>query len=193
MPVLGAAMAEPQYLKRRVGKGRSGDRLYVRMPIPKSVQAQFGGRKTLERALNTSDPREARRRKHIVVAELIDRIERARIGGDGLTSLDIEEIAQLRFQELMVAIGRKPMDTFQDDEVALAGEGDLWQLEDDLAEGDLAHVERQVQRIARERGLVLTRERHDELAQALMRAEITALHHSLALHRRRSSRVPRRF
>jgi len=111
-------MAEPQYLKRRVGKGRSGDRLYVCVPIPKSVQEQFGGRKTLERALKTSDPREAWRRKHTVVAEFLDRIERARLGADGLSSLDIEQVAQRRFEELMVAIDRKPMDTFRDDDLA---------------------------------------------------------------------------
>ena len=110
-------MAEPQYLKRRVGKGRSGDRLYVCVPISqKACREQFGGRKTLERALKTSDPCEARRRKHTVVAEFLDRIERARLEGDGPSSFDIEQVAQCRYQELMVAIDRKPMDTFRDDD-----------------------------------------------------------------------------
>ena len=176
-------MLDTRYLKRRVGKGRTGQRWYARVPVPKDLQARFGGRKAFERALKTADLREAQRRRHAVVAEVLDKFERARLGEGDLTSQDIEQIAQRRFQEWMVTIDHNPMDTFRDDEHALAGEGVLWTLEDELERGDLSHVHHQVQKIAQDRGLALTPERHDELARSLLKAEIVALQCSLDLHR----------
>ena len=81
-------MRDARYLKRRVGKGRSGERWYVRVPIPKDLQGRFGRARAIERALKTSDLQEARRRRHAVIAEIFDTIERARHGGLTVRSLE---------------------------------------------------------------------------------------------------------
>lgn len=175
-------MLETRYLKRRVGKGRSGQQWYVRVPVPRDLQGRFGGRTALERALKTADPREAQRRKHGIVAEFFDRFDRARLGS-GLTSVEIEEIARLHFDELMLAIDRDPMDTFQfREELGLGGEAVLWTLLDELENEDWGRIESHVQKIARDRGVELTSEKYDELARAFLNAEIAALRCSLALH-----------
>ena len=72
------AMPDTRYLKRRVGKRRSGDRWYVRVPVPTDLRGRFGKLEALERALNTGDLREAQRRRHAVVADILQLFDRAR-------------------------------------------------------------------------------------------------------------------
>lgn len=70
--------SDTRYLKRRVGKRRSGDRWYVRVPVPKDLQGRFGRLTAIEKGLGTGDLREAQRRRHAVVAEILDLFDRAR-------------------------------------------------------------------------------------------------------------------
>jgi hypothetical protein len=71
-------MPDTRHLKRRVGKRRSGDRWYVRVPVPKDLRGRFGKLEAIERALNTGDLREAQRRRHAVVAGILELFDRAR-------------------------------------------------------------------------------------------------------------------
>ena len=70
--------SDTRYLKRRVGKRRSGDRWYVRVPVPRDLRGRFGKLDAIERGLNTGDLREAQRRRHAVVAAILERFEQAR-------------------------------------------------------------------------------------------------------------------
>ena len=63
-------LADMKFLKRRRGKGRSGYRWYVRIVVPVDLQ-ELLGKKTIEHALNTSDQKEAERRKHAVIDEIL--------------------------------------------------------------------------------------------------------------------------
>jgi integrase len=71
-------MSDTRYLKRRVGKRRSGDRWYVRVAVPKELRGRFGKLEAIERGLNTGDLREAQRRRHAVVADILEAFDRAR-------------------------------------------------------------------------------------------------------------------
>ena len=65
-----------RYLKRRCGKDRSGERWYLQVPVPKDLRERFGS--TIERALNTSDPRVARIRRDAMLPDLRALFDRAR-------------------------------------------------------------------------------------------------------------------
>jgi hypothetical protein len=65
-----------RYLKRRCGKDRSGERWYLQLPVPKDLRERFGW--TIERALNTSDPRVARIRRDAMLPDLRALFDRAR-------------------------------------------------------------------------------------------------------------------
>jgi len=71
------ALADNAYLKRRRGKQRSGFRWYIRVPVPIDIQETVR-KQTIERALNTSDIKEARRLKLPVLAEIFEGFERTR-------------------------------------------------------------------------------------------------------------------
>ena len=101
-------MRDTRYLKRRVGKGRSGERWYVRVPIPKDLRGRFGRATAIERALNTSELQDAQRRRHAVIAEIFETFERARHGG--LTSAEIEAEAQRYFRENLETLRDRPGD-----------------------------------------------------------------------------------
>jgi len=73
-------MRDTRYLKRRVGRRRSGDRWYVRVPIPTDLRGRFGKLEAIERGLGTGDLREAQRRRHAVVGEILETFDRARAG-----------------------------------------------------------------------------------------------------------------
>jgi integrase len=65
-----------RYLKRRRGKDRSGERWYLQLPVPKDLRHHFGC--TIERALNTSDPRVARIRRDAILPDVRAMFDRAR-------------------------------------------------------------------------------------------------------------------
>jgi hypothetical protein len=85
-------LADMAYLKRRRGKGRSGYRWYVRYGVPPDLR-EFFGKKTIERALDTSDQKEAERRKHAVIANILESFAHAR--QKQITSADkaVQEVA----------------------------------------------------------------------------------------------------
>ena len=64
-------LADNAYLKRRCGRGRSGYRWYVRVPVPLDLQ-ELLRKRTIEHSLNTSDLIEARKLKHSVLAEIFE-------------------------------------------------------------------------------------------------------------------------
>jgi hypothetical protein len=65
-----------RYLHKRSGKRRSGERFYLRVPVPADLRAVFG--RLIERPLRTSDPRVARIRRDALLAEVRAMLERAR-------------------------------------------------------------------------------------------------------------------
>ena len=71
-------MVDTRHLKRRVGEGRSRQRWHVRLRIPADLRGRFGRLEFIERGLNTGDLREAQRRRHAVVAEILEQFEQAR-------------------------------------------------------------------------------------------------------------------
>jgi hypothetical protein len=85
------ALANNAYLKRRCGMQRTGFRWNFRVPVPSDLQ-DLVRKQTVERALNTSDFKEARQLKFPVSAETFDSFERAR--GHCIASADTEHGAQ---------------------------------------------------------------------------------------------------
>ncbi len=150
-------MRDTRYLKRRVGKGRSGERWYVRVPIPKDIRGRFGRATAIERALKTSDLQEARRRRHAVIAEIFDAIERARHGG--LTSAEIEAEAQRYLRENLETLRDRPGDAFEPvvledgSEHGPGGLAALGVLQDALQDQDWGLVQKEAERILRKRGV----------------------------------------
>src|SRR5580692_9397148 len=86
VPLMGAIpLADNAYLKRRRGKRHSGFRWYVRVSVPTDIH-EIIRKQTIERALNTSDIKEARKLKLTVLAEIFESFERARITSRRLIS-----------------------------------------------------------------------------------------------------------
>lgn len=71
------SLAENRYLRRRRGKNRSGYRWYVRVNVPDDIREAVG-KTAIERALHTSDIREARKRRYAVLAGIFTEFELAR-------------------------------------------------------------------------------------------------------------------
>jgi integrase len=178
-------VADTAYLKRRRGKGRSGYRWYVRVPVPRDLQERLR-KKTVERALDTSDFSEAKKLKHSLLATIFADFERAR--RQTITSADIEHEAQRYLRERLDAISKQPdevlaplMDEFGNSS-GLAGEAALVILHEALAEGDWPlDVSEEAIRIARAYGVVLTQKQRDELCRALLKGEIEALSRTLSI------------
>ena len=187
------AMPDTRHLKRRTGARRSGQRWYVQVAVPKELQAKLG-HKTIERALKTSDLREARRQRWAVLAEIEETFKRAR-EVRGLTSVEIEAAAQRHMRETLKAIRRDPGDFFEpvpgDVDHGLIGEGLLGDMQYDLSEGDYSRVEKAADEIVSRAGASLSDEQKDELGRALLRADIEALRATLALHRGEEPNRPR--
>ena len=74
------SLAENRYLRRRRGKNRSGYRWYVRVNVPDDIREAMG-KTAIERALHTSDIREARKRRYAVLAGIFTEFELARKAG----------------------------------------------------------------------------------------------------------------
>jgi integrase len=187
VPLLGAiSLADNAYLKRRCGRGRSGYRWYVRVPVPSDLQEVLRKR-SIEQALNTSDLTEARRLKHAVVAGIFADFERARLGR--ITSADMEQESQRYLRERLQEILERPGDTFTPGQDEFGGElppdGELALFElCKLAEDEdwPAGIDREADAIARRYGTTLTAEQRKELCSALLRAEIQAVQRALAAH-----------
>ena len=180
------ALADNAYLKRRCGKQRSGFRWYVRVPVPSDIQ-EIVRKKTIERALDTSDIKEARRLKLPVLAEIFDGFERAR--GHFITSADIEHEAQRHLRERLDQIATKSDDTFtmltdaHGNDIELAGDSVLAILREELEQEDWsASAIQETDEVAKKYGTTLTQAQHDELCRALQLAEIEALSRALAVH-----------
>ena len=179
-------LADMAYLKRRRGKGRSGYRWYVRMVVPADLQ-ELLGKKTIEHALNTSDLKEAQRRKHAVVDEILTRFERARL--HKITSADIQHEAKCYLRKRLAAIQERPGNTFEaipdymGREMPTYGELallELYQLAED--EDWPVSVEREANRIAKQYGTTLTDAQQQELCVVLLRAEIQAVSRAVAAY-----------
>jgi hypothetical protein len=99
-------MPDTRYLRRRVGKRRSGDRWYVRVPVPKNLRGRFGELEAVERGLGTGDLREAQRRRHAIVAEILELFDRTRDSRP--EDAVAEELAQAyaTWRETYLALGR---------------------------------------------------------------------------------------
>ena len=57
-----------QYIKRRVGKARSGERLYIQVPVPKDLRGRFGHAVT--RCLRTDSLKVARIRRDEMLPDI---------------------------------------------------------------------------------------------------------------------------
>jgi hypothetical protein len=186
VPLMGhIPLADMAYLKRRRGKRRSGYRWYVRIVVPKDLQELLG--KAIERALNTSDLKEAQRRKHTVVDEILTGFERAR--QHKITSADIEHEAQRYLRERLAAIQKHPGQTFEggkdyiDRELPTGGDLALLELRQLLEDEEWpVGVEREANKIGKRYGTALSEAQQQELCFALLRAEIQAVSRALAAH-----------
>lgn len=181
------ALADNAYLKRRCGKQRSGFRWYVRVPVPTDIQDTIR-RQTIERALNTSDIKEARRLKLPVLTEIFGSFERAR--GRRITSADIEHEAQRYLRQRIEHLGQRPGYTFtmltdaNGNELGLWGDNALAILLDELEQKDWsASVVEEADKLARQYGVALAQAQREELCCALQSAEVQALSRMLAIHR----------
>lgn len=179
-------LADMAYLKRRRGKRRSGYRWYVRIVVPTDLQELLGS-KAIERALNTSDLKEAQRRKHAVVDEILTSFDRAR--QHKITSADIEHEAQQFLRERLAAIQKRPGNTFEESkdyfgrDIPAGGEIALLELYQLLEDEDWPDsIEREADKIARRYGTSFTAEQRQECCHALLRAEIQAVSRAMAAH-----------
>jgi hypothetical protein len=72
----GSMVRAHRYLHKRCGRRRSGERYYLRVPVPADLRAVFG--RLIERPLRTSDPRVARIRRDAILPEVRAMFDRAR-------------------------------------------------------------------------------------------------------------------
>ncbi|HEX4028094.1 MAG TPA: DUF6538 domain-containing protein, partial [Rhizomicrobium sp.] len=167
-------MADNAYLKRRCGKQRSGFRWYVRVPVPTDIR-EIVRKQTIERALNTTDIKEARKLKLSVLAEIFESFERAR--GHRITSADIEHEAQRHLRERLEQIAKQSDDTFtmltdtSGNDLELAGDSVLATLREELEQEDWsASAVQESHKIASAYGVTPTQTQLDELCRALQLA-----------------------
>ena len=179
-------LADNAYLKRRCGRGRSGYRWYVRVPVPLDLQ-ELLRKRTIEHSLNTSDLIEARKLKHSVLAEIFESFERAR--GHRITSSDIEHEAQRYLRERLEQIAKQSDDTFtmltdaNGNDLELAGDSVLATLREELEQEDWSSgAVKEAGKIATQYGVAPTKAQRDELCRALHLAEIEALSRALSIH-----------
>lgn len=178
-------VADTAYLKRRRGKGRTGSRWYVRVPVPVDLQPVFR-KATIERALHTEDRKEAQKKKHSVLTEIFATFDRARL--HKITSEDIEVEARRYLTERIAELRAHPGDAFAhsvDDNDCDYGPGALPYL-DELAEGLTdgewePRITREAERIARSYGVTLSNEQSKELCRALQLAEVEAVQRVLSI------------
>ena len=179
-------LADDAYLKRRRGKNRSGEQWYVRVVVPPDVR-EIIRKQTIERSLNTSDKKEARRLKHAVLANIFEGFERAR--RHRITSADIEYEAQRYLSERLEHITKTPEDAFTvmtdsfGNDYGLGGDAALLTLCRELGNDDWSTVVlKEAEVIARNYGVEMTTAQHEELCRALQKAEIEALSRAISIH-----------
>jgi hypothetical protein len=133
------AWADNAYLKHRRGERRSGFQWYVRVPVPTDIE-EIVRQQTIKRWLKTTDIKEARRLKLLVLAEIFESFDRAR--ARRITSADIEHEAQRYLRERLEQIAEQPDDTFtmltdaSRNDLGLAGDGVLWILREEFEQED---------------------------------------------------------
>ncbi len=179
-------LADTLHLKQRRGQRRSGSRWYVRIAVPRDLRDQFGAQH-IERSLNTSDLKDAQKRKHAVLAEIFADFDKARRGA--LTSGDIEHEAQLFLQERFKALRKRSDDICAPDEDALGNEMQplaeraLFELHAMQQEEDWPPlIEQTAENIAKQYGATLGPKQREELCRALLHAEIEAHSRALGVH-----------
>jgi hypothetical protein len=180
-------LVDKAYLKRRRGKNRSGFRWYVRINVPNDLR-EILCKRTIERALNTSDHKEAQRLKHAVLAEIFEDFERAK--RRMLTSADIEHEAQRYLRDWLESIQKRPGTIFETatdsdgDDLGPGGDGILWTLQEALDEENWPdNIEREAGEIVRRYGATLTDAQRTELHRTLLVAQIEALSRTLSIHK----------
>jgi hypothetical protein len=181
------ALADNAYLKRRRGRQRSDFRWYVRVPVPTDIQ-EIVHKQTIERALNTTDIKEARKLKLTVLVKLFESFERVR--GHRITSADIEHEAQRHLRDHLEQIANQSDDTFtmltdtSGNDLELAGDSVLATLREELELEDWsASVVKEADKIAGEYGITATQAQRDKLRRALQLAEIEAPSRALSIHK----------
>lgn len=148
------------YLRSRRG------RYFVRVRVPKDLQGRF--KDPQERYLGTSDPREARRKAPIVVAEIMARFERARLGR--LTPAEIKDAAHAELQRTHAFLSSDPF-TGPDavaDYLFLIQQGDRESLDYEALEPKARAV---IKRIGAETSAESVRAVSDAIAEAAFTAQ----------------------
>jgi hypothetical protein len=125
------------YLKIRRGKGRSGARWYVCVPVPKELQPILRKR-TVEVGLNTDSKKEAQQKRYPVIARILADFDRAR--SKTITSAHIEEEAHRylnrRLEEKRLTL---PSAAFGLAEARLKRNGSFWAAPNRTASSTLPH------------------------------------------------------
>jgi hypothetical protein len=98
-------LGDTTYLHPRRGKGRSGTRWYVRVPIPKDLQHVLHKR-IVEVALNTDSVKDAQKKRFPVVSKIFADFELAR--SKKITSAHIEEEARAYCEKRLAEYQRDP-------------------------------------------------------------------------------------
>jgi len=98
-------LGDMTYLKIRRGKGRSGARWYVCVPVPKELQPIIRKR-TVEVALNTDSKKEAQHLRYEVVAKI--KRDFARALERKITSQDIASEALIYCEQRLAVLRRDP-------------------------------------------------------------------------------------
>lgn len=185
------------YLRRRIGKRRSGNQFYVRVAVPKHLRSQIG-KSVIERSLGTTMLSEAKALRHKELALIQEQFEQARQEAETaaererrktITSADIEFEAQRYLQDRLAAIQAKPGDAFEevvDDREVEHGLAAYPRL-DELAEGMKTEewdflVEHEADRIAERYHVVFSAEQRRELCRTLQVAEHEALSRLVKIH-----------
>lgn len=171
-----------RYLKRRVGQGRSGERWYLQVPVPKNPRSRLGCA-LIERALNTSDPRVARIRRDELLGEIRAMFTAARAEpalDDVLCATRREEMARAHatWSELVADRG-----------VAAARQAFAMLLDDEYLDGDEEHIaapshhwQRRARRALLHRGVAPTDAAIERTAETLLEAHVEGA--ELAIDRR---------
>jgi len=174
-------MPDTRYLKRR------GGRWWFQIAVPLDLQEKIG-RAVIAKPLNTSDTRTAQNTRWEHVAAWKAAFKKAR-EGQGLTADEIEAEAQAELRRLSANMVVEPniyhlkVAGQTGDPITLALSDWIHDTQSDLRDGEYGRVARQVEEVIQRTGTVLDKQGREELAQALMHAQIAAFVDALDLRR----------
>lgn len=161
------------------GKDRDRRLWYVRYPVPNDLQDRFG--KRLIRPLKTTDIKEAKKKRHAVIAELESMFVAARAGS--LTLTVIEQEASALYDARLALYAAKPDSFFNDgDGIPSEADGGLLALSDWAEHGvpEMGMTEA-ANAILLSRGLAMDAQGRSELCKALYNAETYALRQAMTV------------